>query len=179
MFPKKVRNWYTQWLIRGPGIQSSLKSSLFHLTPLPIFSDLHTSLSTVQEMKNEQWQAMTLSGWGWCHSCSSGRSKENLAQRNDQSCDLTHLLILRVSKLMRSQNDGAHFLSPTQARNLIFHSPSVHLVTLFLKHTRSNIKSLWLNLPTLSSHWGKTLALETSDLSISHFQGQNFSRNCH
>lgn len=112
MFPKMVRNWYTQWLISGPGLQSSLKPSLFHLTPLcgVIFSDLHTSLSTVQEMKNEQWQAMTLSDWGWCHPYSSGRSKENLAQRNDQCCDLTHPLILRASKFMRSQNDGGHLI---------------------------------------------------------------------
>lgn len=73
-------------------------------------------------------------------------------------------------------------LSLTQARNLVFDSPSIHLVTLFLKNTCSNIRSLWLNLglPTLSSHWRENLgSLKISDLSWSHFQGQNFSRNFH
>lgn len=60
MFPKMVRNWYTQWLISGPGIQSSLKPSLFHLTHCP-YSQTYTQASP----QSRKWRMSNDKQWHW------------------------------------------------------------------------------------------------------------------
>lgn len=94
----RFRRWLCSLRWWETGIHSDWKVVLVYSPPsrLPYSiwphspnSQTYTQASP-QSRKNEQWQAMTLSDWGWCYTCSSVGSK-NLAQRNNQSCDLTHL----------------------------------------------------------------------------------------
>lgn len=143
--------------------KSSLKSSLSHPILLRISSDLYVSHSSVQVMKNvlltwlvgidaipALWLASrriwTLFTWDF---------------ERQSSCKF------ELMKGTWLEED----LGLAQVRNLIFIPPPIHPVSLSLKHTYSNIQSLWISLgfPIFTyicplQVFEETLALDTSDL---------------